>query len=93
MTAFAVACTLINAYMYWDEIKLEDPPGVYADLSVHPNADLGVPSDDQFGYAPIRKDVLERGKVIDMGNTLRNERRHVYHVYMQRNNLQSPYDV
>ena len=91
--AFAVACTLINTYMYWDEIKLVEPEGVYTDLSVHPNKDLGVPPDDELGYAPYRKDVLERGKVIDLGNTMRNEKRLVHHVYMVRNGLQSPYDV
>lgn len=93
LMGFAVACTLINAYMFYDEIKLVDPPGVYTDLSVHSNKDLGVPPDDEFGYAPYRKEVLERGKVIDLGNTLRNERRLVFHVHMVRNGLQSPYDV
>ena len=90
---FAVACTLINTYMYWDEIKLEDPPGVYGDLSVHENKVLGIPPDDQFGYAPLKKELLETGKVNDLGNTLRNERRQVFHIAAVRHNIPNPYDI
>ena len=91
--AFCVACTLINSYMYWDEIKLEDPPGVYEDLSVHANKELGIPPDDQFGYAPLKKELLESGVVVDLGNSLRSENRYVYHVSVVRNNQTNPYDV
>ena len=93
LVGFAVACTLINAYMYYDEIKLEDPPGIYQDLSMHKDKDLGIPPDDQFGYAPLKPELLESGKVIDLGNTIRSDRMHVFHVYMIRRNQPSPYDI
>ena len=80
--------------MNWDELKLVDPPGFVSDPSEWSDKELGIPKDDdELGYAQIRKELIKDGKLLDLGNEYRNERRHVYHAFMLRKNLPNPYDM
>lgn len=79
--------------MNWDELKPEDPPGFNYDNTRFTDQELGIPSSDELGYAPIKPDLLSgERKLLDLGYTLRGERRQVHHAYMVRAGKQSPYD-
>lgn len=91
--AVAVFCSSTTVYMNWDEYKIADPPGWHADLSRFSDEELGIPASDDFGYAPLRPEILKDGKLNDIGDTLRAENRCVYHVDMVRHKMKNPYDM
>ena len=88
-------CSLTNVYMNWDEYKLEDPPGLYEDTSRITDEELGIPPDD-LGYAPLRKELLKDGKLLDIRPGYDSDasyNRFIYHYQAVKRNLPNPYDM
>lgn len=81
--------------MNWDEFRLNEPqPENYSfDNSRFSDVELGIPTDDSLGYAPLKEEIIESGKILDKGDIIRGERRFLYHVMAVRKNLANPYDV